>query len=274
MEDWFRYGETFSVLFRLAGLLSPVEIRATADDRHVRLFLRRPLSALLHDSADSKGLLVFILFALCSTAFDGFHETRPWVKIFWIQIYPALQAFLAQPYRNLVPYYYYWQWAALVVSPMLYYAVYTAFVRLTRAVSHTTLPLNILALRFAYSLVPIVLAYNAAHYFSLLISQGAELHRLISDPFGFGWNLFGTAQVAAPVVLRAGFVWHMQVALILIGHILGVYCAHSEALRLFRNCRRALVSQIPMLLLMMLLTTLGLWSLSLPIAAGTVVEPG
>jgi len=274
-DAWFSYGEFFSVLFRLAGMAAPIEYTADDGDRTFRLRFRKPLVALSTGRAESFGLLLFVLFTLSSTAFDGFHETRPWVTMFWKAVYPVLKAELAQPYRKLVAFYYYWQWAALVASPIFYLALYLVFVGLSRSLAKSRLSLRVFALRFTYSLVPIALFYNATHYFSLVVSQGAEMLRLVSDPFGVGWNLFGTAHLLKnPVLLSAGAIWHAQVVLIVLGHILGVYVAHLEALRLFGDARQALLSQLPILVLMMLFTTLGLWILSLPIAAGNVVQPG
>jgi len=43
------------------------------------------------------------------------------------------------------------------------------------------------------TLVPIAVAYHLSHYFSLLLTAGQFVIPLASDPFGFGWNLFGTA---------------------------------------------------------------------------------
>jgi hypothetical protein len=137
-------------------------------------------------------------------------------------------------------------------------------------------PLSVreLALRFAYSLVPIAFVYNVTHYYTLIVSQGLSIVRLVSDPLGRGWNLFGTADwLRDPVILDAGMVWHTQVWLILFGHIVSVYLAHVEALRVFPTSRRAVLSQLPMLVLMVLFTTVGLWILSLPIAGGQVVQP-
>lgn len=61
-------------------------------------------------------------------------------------------------------------------------------------------------------------------------------------------------------------VWHAEVALILIGHLVSVYLAHRVALCLFPTRREAMVSQIPMLLLMVTYTIIGLWVISLPFA--------
>jgi len=274
-DAWFRYGEFFAVLFRLAGMIAPVEYvtEAGAADRY-GIRLRKPFVGLLERPAEHGSLLLFVLFMLSSTAFDGIHETAPWVSVFWKGIYPALAAWLKQPYLVLVDYFYYWQWSMLLVSPFVYLAIYLFFIWLAKIAAASATPVRTLALRFALSLVPIAFVYNITHYYTLLASQGVNIVRFISDPFGFGWDLFGTAKaMATPYVLDAGGVWHTQVGMILLGHIVGVYLAHVEALRNFDNPRRAIVSQLPMLLLMVLFTTAGLWILSLPIAAGQIVQP-
>jgi len=52
-----------------------------------------------------------------------------------------------------------------------------------------------------------------------------------------------------------------------------VYLAHLQALKLFPSGRQGVWSQLPMLALMMLLTSVGLRILSLPISAGQVTDP-
>ena len=61
------------------------------------------------------------------------------------------------------------------------------------------------------------------------------------------------------------WVWHVQVGLILLGHVVSVYVAHRIALRVFETRRQALISQLPMLLLMMAFTVAGLWILAQPL---------
>lgn len=270
-ETWFRYGELFGVFLRIVAKIAPFERR----DGRVRL--RQPFMGLAQEPAEHSSLLVFILFMLSSTAFDGVRETVPWVQIFWKQIYPLLTPLAAgmkQPYLYLVNYYYYWQWLSLALSPLLYLAVYLFFIWLAKVLTGSEMALRELALRFAYSLVPIAFVYNVTHYYTLIVSQGFSIVRLASDPFGRGWNLFGTsAWLREPVILDAGTVWHTQVWLILFGHIVSVYLAHVVALRVFPDTRRAVLSQLPMLVLMVIFTTVGLWILSLPIAGGQVVQP-
>ena len=70
-----------------------------------------------------------------------------------------------------------------------------------------------------------------------------------------------------PLMIDVEIIWHIQVGLILVGHVASVYLAHKEALRLYQNQRTAFFSQVPMLVLMMVFTTFGLWILSLPISS-------
>lgn len=274
-DAWFHYGELFTVFLRLIGKIAPFGYRIDpASGRPDRVQVRQPFIGLLAEPAGDLSLLLFVLFMLSSTAFDGVHETRPWVLIFWKGIYPQLTRLIARPYLFLVGIYYYWQWTMLFVSPFLYLAVYTLFVWLMKIVTGSTRTVRDLALQFAFTLVPIAFVYNITHYYTLLLAEAPVIVTMISDPFGVGWDLFGTARLhGPPVIPLADHVWHTQVALILFGHIVSVYLAHLQALKLFPKGRQGVWSQLPMLALMMLLTTAGLRILSLPIAAGQVQDP-
>jgi hypothetical protein len=113
------------------------------------------------------------------------------------------------------------------------------------------------ASRFAHTLVPIALAYALAHYFTLVIFEGQSIVSAISDPFGLGWDLFGTRDYRINFFLPALPVWYIQVAAIVGGHVAGVVLAHDRALADFRG-PGAVRSQYAMLVLMVLLTGLGL----------------
>lgn len=115
----------------------------------------------------------------------------------------------------------------------------------------------LVAQRFAHTLVPIALAYAFAHYFTLVLFEGQQLIAAVSDPFGLGWDLFGTAdRRVAFFITDTDPVWYIQVASIVLGHVLGVVLAHDRALHDFG--RDAVRSQYAMLVLMVALTTLGL----------------
>jgi tetratricopeptide (TPR) repeat protein len=127
---------------------------------------------------------------------------------------------------------------------------------------------------FAFTLVPIAIAYHIAHYLSFLLIQGQRIVPLLSDPFGAGWDLLGTATYRLNIgVVGARFGWYTAVLTIVIGHILAVYLAHLVALRTLRDHRLALRSQYPMLVLMVAYTVISLWILSQPIVEGSANRP-
>jgi hypothetical protein len=117
------------------------------------------------------------------------------------------------------------------------------------------------AQRFAHALVPIGLAYAVSHYFTLILFEGQQLIAAISDPFGLGWDLFGTADYRVNFFITSSTpIWLLQVAFIVGGHLVGVVLAHDRSLQDFGA--DAVRSQYAMLVLMIALTSLGLLILS------------
>ena len=119
---------------------------------------------------------------------------------------------------------------------------------------------------FAYSLIPIALAYNIAHFITLLLIQGQLIVPLVSDPFGLGWDLFGSVGYSLNIgLINARILWFLSVALIVLGHVLAVYLAHRVAIRTFANRAMVLRSQYPILTLMVVYTVISLWIIAQPI---------
>jgi len=80
---------------------------------------------------------------------------------------------------------------------------------------------------------------------------------------GHGDDLFGTAARAIDYTwLSTNWIWYLQVAALLAGHIVGLILAHDRALALFDDERVATRSQYWMLAVMVCFTSLGLWLLA------------
>lgn len=273
---WFTQVEFFSVFFRLISKIAPLQFKAADQpQQRDRLILQAPFSGLLQSRAMSISELLFVLFILSSTAFDGIHQTDFWMRLYWQDIAAWLQPWtgsnIVQAYPLLRSFQQGFQSSALLLSPVIYLAFYLICLQCMRWLTGKQHALRELALRFAYSLLPIALVYHITHYYTLILTQGAMILRLASDPFGVGWNLFGTAHwLPQPIIPNMDWVWHTQVGLILFGHVVSVYLAHREALGLFDNRRTAAISQLPMLLLMVAFTCFGLWILAQPITATRV----
>jgi len=285
-DVWLRQGEAFSVFFGILARFAPSEVRVTdpalcedcgvvchgepdgcvncyecfefAEPEKRELNLRPWAVGLVRAESVAADRLAFVLFMLASVTVDGLLVTSAWLRVETLA-FPATQAVGRWGYVLL-------QTLGLLVVPALFGAIYYGFAWLMRLLGGWDQRVRVIAAGFVYSLVPIALAYQIAHYYTLLLIQGQGIIPLMSDPFGWGWNLLGTAGYTVnAALLDAAFVWYSQVALIVAGHVIAVYLAHVLALRLVRNLRRALRSQYPMLALMVLYTVSSLWILSQPI---------
>jgi hypothetical protein len=238
-RTWVEHGETFAVYFGLIARIAPL-----ARDPNGRV-VRRPFLAGLSEVPSRPGLLTVIMVALGSTTFDGLSRTSLWVD--WT-------FGLSGPVRIAV------QTAGLVAVICLVTLAYLLAMRVAAGVVGGDW--HPLAVRFSHSLVPIVLAYVVAHYVSFLFLEGQLGLVRLSDPFGIGWNLFGTDDwVVNLALLSPTTIWYVQVAAIVIGHIGGVVLAHDRAIAMFDR-EAAVRTQYALLAVMVLFTASGLLILS------------
>lgn len=196
-EAWFRHCEVFSVFFRNVARLAPLDYRPGEPGARATLALRWPGAGALQERPAHLASVVFVLAMLASTSYDGLRETQPWFVLFWHDplgiVTPLLGERPIEAYVAARPWYRAWDTAWPLATPFLYFGAYALALVLARLFTRTRRPLRELLLDFAHTLLPIVLAYHAAHYFTLLLDQGPKILSLASDPFGYGWNLFGTA---------------------------------------------------------------------------------
>jgi hypothetical protein len=247
-EAWFANGDGFSADF---ALLSRIGAFARREDG--RLVVRSPFSG-LSISDPTPGTIALVGVMLGSTFFDGFSRTSIWQNRYYdVQVDLLDRPSLADLVGQLM------SLGGLIVC-CLFVAV--AF-RLATAGTESIAGRRGIAQDFVDSLVPIAFVYIVAHYFSLLLYQGEVGYRLLSDPWGRGWDLFGTHGFQPSFTfLTPHTIWYVQVVALVTGHIAGLAVAHDRAVGLFRTPRMALWTQYPVLVLMVLFTVGGLWVLS------------
>ena len=120
------------------------------------------------------------------------------------------------------------------------------------------------ALRFAYALLPIALFYHLAHNAEHFLMEGPRLLSLISDPFGWGWNLFGTARWTIPPLVSLEGLWRIQVLFVLLGHLYSLWITARTARRLISGRSGLLALQAPILVAMVAFSWVSLWLLKQP----------
>lgn len=248
-EAWTRNGEGFAVGFELLSRIAPFAVR----DR--RIVVRWPFTGLAGDER-VRGTLVFVAVLLGSTSFDGFSRTSTWQNLIGniradLADSPQRTVDLATTLTNV---------SGLALFVLGVASTYLAAVLAARALTGAG---RSLVPDFVLPLVPIAAAYLVAHYFSLFLIQGQFIITLASDPFGRGWDLFGTVDFAPNLaIVSPDTVWYVQVGSLVVGHVAGLAIAHDRAVTVFEDRRAALRSQYPMLALMVLYTVGGLWLLS------------
>ena len=147
-----------------------------------------------------------------------------------------------------------------------FYGAFWLLAVLMRTLAGGELAICELARSFVGTLLPIAVAYHLSHYVSYLVIAGQLVFPAASDPFGLGWDLFGTRNWSIDIsVIGAKQVWWIAFTALIAGHVLSVLVAHRRALQLFGDPRRAALSQLPMMIAMVGLTALSLWILSQPI---------
>ncbi len=248
-DTWTARGEGFAILFGYIARIAPLVSR----ERLIRL--RLPLTGLA-GAEPIPGSVLFIAVALGSVGFDGYGRTTAWQNLVarvegpYILNSPGTGELLVTGLNLL----------GLVTAITIVLVAFLTACAVARSMVEAPRPL---APEFALSLVPIALVYAVAHYFSLFVIQGQYVVPLLSDPFGKGWDIFGSADVRPNIaVLGANTIWYVQASSLVLGHVAGLVVAHDRAVAIFKEREDALRSQYAILALMVVYTVGGLWLLS------------
>src|SRR3990172_7327729 len=208
-HTWLRFGDPFSVFFRLLSKLSPTEVRvrdcAECDDcdcwcesgsrgcvdcyecfelagdrqREVNL---RPYGADLEGGRwPDAGEIPFILFIFSSLAFAGLRISRPWGDLADSFALETTGQYVLFDTTGLL--------GLFAVALVVYYLISL----LLRALAGADPANEQVQASLVYALLPIAVAYTIAHYLRFLMVDGQKIISLASDPFGLSWDLFGTA---------------------------------------------------------------------------------
>jgi len=276
-EVWLARGELFTVVARTFARFAPVELYvqrpagecrahrcveeervncpscwldADPEDRCMRL--RTYGSGVRREPSLGTGGGTFVLALLATVVYDGFSQTQKYVdwqswfvdRSTWLAVHETVLDTLLM--------------VAVVGAFALAFLLVVYFVSRLEATS-----VSDAARRYAPTLIPIAAVYFASHYFLYLVYACQFTWAAVADPFGREWVPDATPWTGVPGAL----VWYIQVALIVWGHVVAVFEAHRVSLGVHVDARRALMAQVPLILLMVGYTFTGLWVLGQVLAA-------
>ena len=230
-SGWRRRGEVFSVWFGLLGRLAPW--RSLGDPARGRV-TRQPFASGIVHARWATDEVVLVAVATAAVMFDGLSQTVPFFQLFGLP--------------------------SLGTSTLLLFAFLALVAGAVLGVSRIA---GLAAV--GAGLLPIALGYITAHYLTFLIGDGQRIFIALSDPFQQGWDLLGTAFFRPSIDWLPGSVlWAVQLGAVVSGHVVGAWAGHAAALAHAGPDadRRSLVRrQIPLAMLMVVLTVVTLWSL-------------
>jgi hypothetical protein len=262
-DEWLEHCEGFTVLMDIVGRFSPIEAERDEARRISMVYLRPWGVGLLKRSPAGWDRVVFVILMLSTLAFDGITWTPAW-QSFTVELEPVWLPMGAVGFFFI-------RTLGLILLSIAFLLVFITFMELVIYLGRRKVDLTATISAFALTLVPIALVYNAAHNYSYVVLQSQNLIPLLNDPLARGWHLLPAVVGFKPsfALAQASTVWYAQVVLIVVGHVIAVYLAHLRAGERFRTAHRALLSQYPMLLLMVMYTMTSLWILAQPITRET-----
>jgi hypothetical protein len=223
------------VLFGFASRTAPLVLNQEAIER------RSIIAGLDHRDPMPKALFASLFVLMASTTLDNVRETIGWTSFLKTIGLSSLSPMLVDS-----------------VALIAFVLVFLAPFMLTMVLAHRWLAEStntiVTARHFAWSLVPIGVAYVLAHNVSLLAIGFPELIRQLTGL----WD----AYVPSPRM-----VWIAEILIIVGGHIIGVLVAHRIAVKMERDHRGAVKSQYALTVLMSLFTITTLWLLAQPLVA-------
>lgn len=236
-ERWAERGDAFNIYFNMFSRIAPLTVQEG------RLATRLPLSGLT-DVSWLPATVLFFCAAIGITAFDGASVGPTWQGIAGDDPTALISTF------------------GMLATVAIVFGFYRLGIEGMRS-SHIDKSARELSQIFAPSLVPIMLGYVVAHYFSFIVFQGQALWPLLSDPLGNGADYFGGANARIDYKLMSNdVIWYVQVLALVAGHVAGLAVAHDKALAVWGKARAAVQSQLWMLVVMVGFTSMGLWLLS------------
>jgi hypothetical protein len=241
-DEWRRHGEIFSVWFGLLGRLAPFVLAGQPEEGRVR---RQPLgSGLLGGgppserpgSAWSVAHVVLVSLGTGAIILDGLSQTQLYFDLFG-QPPPIVGTVIAVAFMGLL--------VALVlgVASRLGLAAVGA------------------------GLLPVAVGYLIAHYFTFLLVDGQRILHALNDPLQRGDNLlpFDLGFFEPGLFLPTAIVWSIQLAAVVGGHVVGAWAGHSALVA--TGERADPLRQLPLAALMVLFTSVTLWSLGQAVIA-------
>lgn len=239
-DVWFGRIDPIARVFRLYGAVAPVQRQASG------IGIRLPTTALTDADSAPSGETAFVIALLWATTFDGLVSTPVWATV----ISPIVE--LGAPPVLVYA-------LAMLAGFGVFLGAYRVAARRSRAAANSYVTPEAIGAWLVPALLPIAAAYHLAHFLGYFISLSPALIATLQAPL--------TGPATVPVATLPEWWAVLQLMIVLLGHLLAVWVAHALALELFPGRLRAIRSQAPFVVAMILYTVTSMWIIVQPAGA-------
>lgn len=217
----------------------------TCPKDNIALNIRPVTKELMHPSDRSLDESLMILAAFSIVIFHGITMISPWFQ--WTDY--IMQRTGIEPYALVT--------IALFGFTAFTVFVYAIFIWMPSFFSpKPQAPSFKSFINFAYPLIPLALLFHLSHNVFHLFGEGKNLLIVSSDPFGWGWNLFGTRGLKLEPIISFNMIYYLEIALAILGTVYALHLSYKTAWQDFEG--RGFVSMAIMILCLTVLYILML----------------
>ncbi len=199
------------------------------------------------NTRNDEAFFIFILFGV--TIFQTLIMIRPWAGFT-----QSLMIYTGASYNSVR----FFLFIAAAVSPVLLFSIAIGVLKL---LNHKIMT-GVLFTGYAYSIIPLGLMMHLSHNLRHLLEEGTGIIPVLSDPFGFGWDLFRTSGYMPAPLLSSNNILLLQWLLMFIGTGFSISSGKTISRRLFRGNDSAYT---PVLIFVLIFLVFNLWMLGQPI---------
>ncbi len=139
------------------------------------------------------------------------------------------------------------------VSLVIFPAIFLIFSLMSKALSgNKEVPLERVFTDFAYTLIPTGLGVWIAFSIGIILPNGSYILHILSDPFAWGWDLFGTAHIAWTPVLTL-YTGHLQGIAVAVFFLFAAAYGSRISRQVYSNEKEAKLGWLPILVYLVLL---------------------
>lgn len=236
-DAWRENVEVFSRFFRWWSAVAP--FRVSRRGVHVRRLKEIGRSLPVHRLSD----VAFTVALLYGVNFDGFLATRlGGLALDRLEMLGPLAAHVF----------------VLVLGYVAFLAAYLLSIRAVRRHADSLEDTVRVAGRFALSLLPIAVGYHLAHNAFYAVEYLPAALEALADPWGLRWGIAATMGSWSPTLPSATLTGWIQLSIIIVAHVAAVLLAHELAFTGFTSRVQAARSEVPLTLVMVFYTFVGL----------------